>query len=146
VSAMTPAVNSTYLTVQTGLPTVFNIQSVSSGAQIASAQLAMQYCQALVNDPTRAPAFFPGMNFNAPPSSAFATTGGMDQVVQPLINHLIGQNIASQPPAAAVSTELYNLISGLSTCGGGSCPTGRTQTITMAACTAILSSATTLIK
>jgi cytochrome c553 len=146
VSSTNPAVSSTYLTVQTGLPTVFNIQSVSSGAQIASAQLAMQYCQALVNDPTLSPAFFPGMNFNAPPSTAFATTGGMDQVVQPLINHLIGQNIASQPTPAAVSTELYDLISGLSTCGGGSCPTGRTQTITMAACTAILSSATTLIK
>jgi hypothetical protein len=66
--------------------------------------------------------------------------------VQPRITTLIGQNIASQPPAAAVSSELYDLISDLSGCGGGSCPTGRTQTITMAACTAILSSATTLIK
>lgn len=145
VSPNTPAVNSTYLTVQTGLPTVFNIQSVSSGAQIASAQLAMQYCQALVNDPTLAPAFFPGMNFNAAPGTAFGSTAGMDLVVQPLINNLIGQNIATQPPAAGVSTELYSLISNLSTCGGGTCPTGRTQTVTMAACTAILSSATTLI-
>jgi hypothetical protein len=146
VSSTTPSVNLTYLTVETGLPTVFDIQSVSSGAQIASAQLAMQYCQALVNDPTLAPAFFPGMNFNAAPGSAFGTTAGMDQVVQPLISHLIGQNIATQPPAAAVSTELYNLITDLSTCGGGACPAARTQTITMAACTAILSSATTLIK
>ncbi len=146
VSPNTPLVNMTYLTVQTGLPTVSNIQSVSSGAQIASAQLAMQYCQALVNDPTLAPTFFPGMNFNAAPASAFATTTGMDQVVQPLINHLIGQNIATQPPAAAVSSELYKLITDLTTCGGGTCPAGRTQTITMAACTAILSSATTLIK
>ena len=74
------------------------------------------------------------------------STGGMDQIVQPLINNLIGQNIATQPSSAAVSTELYNLISDLSTCGGGTCPAGRTQAITMAACTAILSSATTLIK
>jgi hypothetical protein len=146
VSPNNPSVNSTYLTVQTGLPTVFNIQSVSSGAQIASAQLAMQYCQALVNDPSLAPAFFPGMNFNAAPGTVFGTTGGMDQVVQPLINRLIGQNIATQPPAGAVSSELYALITGLSACGGGTCPAGRTQTITMAACTAILSSATTLIK
>jgi hypothetical protein len=146
VSPNTALVNSTYLTVQTALPTVFNIQSVSSGAQIASAQLAMQYCQALVSDPTLAPAFFPGMNFNAAPSAAFATTGGMDLIVQPLINNLIGQNIATQPPSAAVSNELYSLIANLSSCGGGSCPAGRTQTITMAACTAILSSATTLIK
>jgi hypothetical protein len=146
VSPNLPAVSSTYLTVQTGLPTVFNIQSVSSGAQIASAQLAMQYCQALVNDPTLSPSFFPGMNFNATPATAFGSTAGMDLVVQPLINNLIGQNIASQPPAAAVSSELYGLITDLSGCGGGSCPTGRTQAITMAACTAILSSATTLIK
>jgi hypothetical protein len=146
VPATTPAVNATYLTVETGLPTVFDIQSVSSGAQIASAQLAMQYCQALVNDPTLASAFFPGMNFNAAPSSAFGTTAGMDQVVQPLITHLIGQNIATQPTAAAVSTELYSLITDLSGCGGGACPAARTQTITMAACTAILSSATTLLK
>ena len=146
VPATTAAVNSTYLTVQTGLPTIFNIQSVSSGAQIASAQLAMQYCQALVADPTLGPAFFPGMNFNAAPSVAFASTADMDLIVQPLINGLIGQNIATQPAPAAVSTELYNLITDLSACGGAACPTGRTQIITMAACTAILSSATTSIK
>ena len=146
VSPTLPAVDSTYLTIQTSLPTVYNIQSVSSGAQIASAQLAMQYCQGLVNDPTLAPAFFPGMNFNAPPATAFGSTTGMDLVVQPLINHLIGQNLTSQPPAVAVSNELYDLITDLSSCGGGACPAGRTQIITMAACAAILSSATTLIK
>jgi len=146
VAATNPAVNTTYLSVQTGLPTVYNIQSVSSGAQIASAQLAMQYCQALVNDPSLGPAFFPGMTFTATPSAAFGTTAGMDLVVQPLINNLIGGNLASQPSATAVSTELYNLITNLSTCGGGACPTGRTATISMAACTAILSSATTSIK
>ena len=146
VPATNPSVYSTYLSVQTGLPTVFNIQSVSSGAQIASAQLAMQYCEALVDDPTLGPAFFPGMNFNAAPSVAFASTADMDLVVQPLINGLIGQNIATQPSPTAVSTELYSLISDLSACGGAACPTGRTQTITMAACTAILSSATTSIK
>jgi hypothetical protein len=146
VPATNPSVNTTYLSVQTGLPTVYNIQSVSSGAQIASAQLAMQYCQALVNDPVLGPAFFPGMTFTSTPNAAFATTADMDLVVQPLINNLMGGNLASQPPATAVSSELYNLISNLATCGGGACPTGRTATISMAACTAILSSATTSIK
>ena len=56
------------------------------------------------------------------------------------------QPAATQPTAAAVSTELYSLITDLSGCGGGACPAARTQTITMAACTAILSSATTLLK
>jgi hypothetical protein len=86
------------------------------------------------------------MNFTAVPSAAFASTSDMDQVVQPLINNLIGPNLASQPASTAVSSELYNLITGLSACGGGTCPAGRTATISMAACTAILSSATTAIK
>ena len=75
------------------LPTVFDIQSVSSGANIASAQLAMQYCQALVADPTLGPAFFPGFNFTAAPCTAFASHSGMDLMVQPLINNLIGPTI-----------------------------------------------------
>ncbi len=146
VSPTVPAVNVTYLTVQQQLPTVFDIQSISSGAQIAGTQLAMQYCQALVNDPTLGPAFFPGFNFAAAPGTAFGSTSAMDQIVQPLINNLIGQNIATQPSASVVSNELYNLISNLSTCGGSTCPAGRTQVITMAACAAVLSSATTSIK
>ena len=111
VSPTTPAVNTTYLTVQTGLPTVFNIQSVSSGAQIASAQLAMQYCQALVNDPTLGPAFFPGMNFNAAPGAALRHqcrhgSGGAaadQQSGRARISR-------TQPTDCAVSTELYSLI------------------------------------
>ena len=145
VSPLVTGVNATYQTVQTQLPTIFDIHSVSSGAQIASAQLAMQYCQALVSDPTLGPAFFPGFNFAAAPSVAFGSTAGMDQIVQPLINNLIGQNIATQPANAAVSAELYSLISNLSGCGSSCSPT-RTQTIAAATCAAILSSATTLIK
>jgi hypothetical protein len=146
VSPSVPSVNSTYLQVQTGLPTVFDIMSASSGAQIASAQLAMQYCQALVNDPALAPAFFPGMNFNAAPGSVFANNGAMDLVVQPLYIKLIGQNINTQPTNAAVSTELYNLITTLTTSPTTAAPAARTQQISMAACTAVLSSATTSIK
>jgi hypothetical protein len=132
--------------VQTGLPTVTNIQSVSSGAQIASAQLAMQYCEALINDPTKTPTFFPGMNFNAAPGSAFANNGTMDLVVQPLYNNLIGQNILTQPGNPAVSNELYSLITTLTNSPTTSGPAARTQQISMAACTAVLSSATTALK
>jgi hypothetical protein len=140
VSAALTGPSTTYQSLQQSLPTVFDIQSVSSGAQIASAQLAMQYCQALVNDPTLGPAFFPGFNFTAAPSVAFGSNSADDLIVQPLYNNLIGQNIATQPSNAAVSTELYNLISILS-----ADPAASTQTITMAACTAVLASATTLI-
>jgi hypothetical protein len=106
----------------------------------------MQYCQALVNDPTLAPAFFPGMNFNAAPGSAFGSNSSMDLLVQPLYNNMVGPNIASQPTNLAVSTELYNLITLLTNSPTTSAAAARTQQISMAACTALLSSATTSIK
>jgi hypothetical protein len=146
VSPSVSGVSTTFQTVQTGLPTVFNIQSISAGAQIASAQLAMQYCQALVNDPTLGPSFFPGMNFSAAPGSVFGSNSSMDLLVQPLYNNLVGQNIATQPTNSAVSGELYNLITTLTNSSTTSGPAARTQQISMAACTAVLSSATTSLK
>jgi cytochrome c553 len=145
VPAGTAAVNTTYLQVETGLPTVYDMQSLGSGALIASAQLAMQYCQALVNDPALGPAFFPSMNFNTAPATAFSGTS-KDLVVQPIYNNLIGQNLTSQPSNAAVSTELYSLIDSLSGSPTNAAPAARTQQISMAACAAVLTSATTLIK
>ncbi len=145
VSPGLSAVNTLYQSLQQQLPSVSDISSVSAAAQIGISQLAMQYCQALVNDPVLGPSFFPGMNFSAAPSAAFGTTAGMDQIITPLYNNLIGQNLASQPPDVVptndpVRQELYNLITGLST--------GSTTTpvITMAACTAVLGSATMLVK
>ncbi len=76
----------------------------------------------------------------------------MDLIVTPLIQNLTGQGaggltIATQPPDPSstlpnMRQELYNLIAALETEN----PSATTQTITMAACTALLSSATSLIK
>jgi cytochrome c553 len=148
VPASNSSVSSVYQSVQTGLPTVFDIQSYSSGGIISGTQLAMQYCQALVNDPTLGPAFFPGMSFSAAPGSAFANNAAMDLVVQPLYTNMIGQNIVTQPTNSAVSTELYNLITLLtnSPTPPNTTPAQRTQQISMAACTAVLASAAIEIK
>ena len=146
VSAGNASVATTYTQVQTGLPTVFDIQSIGSGALIAGAQLAMQYCQALVNDPTLGPTFFPGMNFTAAPGTAFATHGAEDLIVQPIYKNLVGQNLTTQPANSDVSTELYSLIDTLTASPSSAAPAARTQQISMAACTAVLTSATTFIK
>ena len=144
MSSALPAVSSTYQVVQQQLPNVFNIQSVTAANQIASAQLAVQYCTALVNSAS-ASTFFPGLNFSQTPTVAFANSAGMDLVATPLIDNLIGQtpglNLATQPADAPVRQEIYNLITTLM-----ADPAANTQTITMAACTAVLSSATSLIK
>jgi hypothetical protein len=141
VSMLNTGVNSTYQSVMQSLPPVYNILSANSAGNIATTQLAIQYCQALVNSPTLAAQFFPGMNFSASPSQAFSNDAGMDLVITPLIDNLIDSNLASQPTDSQVRTELYSLISTLKSNGANTTPV-----ITMAACTAILSSATMSLK
>ena len=82
------------------------------------------------------------MNFSSPPSQAFSTDAGMDLVITPLIDNLIDANLASMPSDAQVRTELYSLISTLKSSNSAN----TTPVITMAACTAILSSATLSLK
>jgi Concanavalin A-like lectin/glucanases superfamily len=134
--------STTYVSVQQALPNVTDISTLTSASDIAATQVAMQYCLTLVQNPA---GFFPGMQFNQSPASAFSTNAGMDLIATPLIVNLTGQSVAtplaSQPTDAAVRTELYNLITTLK-----ADPAASTSTITAGACTAVLASGTSMLK
>jgi hypothetical protein len=151
VSPGLAAVNTTYQTVEQQLPTVPDIQGFLASQQIGIAQLSVQYCSSMVDNPALEAAFFPGLNLNQTPAQAFGTTAGMDLVITPLIRSpAVGANIATQPTDTQIRTELYGLITSLVNCNASdpTCvqtPT-RTATIVKAACATVLGSATTLIK
>jgi Concanavalin A-like lectin/glucanases superfamily len=134
-------VKSTYTLVEQQLPGVPAIDSFLASHQVGIAQLAIQYCDSLVES-NQAGSFFPGLQLNAAPSVAFADPS---LVISPLLARGIGSNLASQPLSADVSAELSSLIGNLSSCGA-SCPANRTRTVTKAACAAVLGSAAVLIK
>jgi hypothetical protein len=138
-------VRSTYLTVQQQLPTVFDISSVLASHQVGVAQLAIQYCDSLVES-AQAATFFPGLNLGAAAPSYFASDANKALVVDPLIGKAVGTNLATQPTDSELRTELYGLIGTLSTSCGSSCPADRTRTITKAACAAVIGSGALLIK
>jgi hypothetical protein len=135
-------VNATYNLVEQQLPVVPNIDAFLASHQVGIAQLAIQYCDSLVES-AQASTFFPGLNLNAAPAAAFADP---TLVTSPLILRGIGSNLSTQPQATDVSTELNALITNLSGCGGSACPANRTRTITKAACAAVLGSAAVLMK
>jgi hypothetical protein len=134
-------VRSTYALVEQQLPVATALDGFLASHQVGIAQLAIQYCDSLVES-NQASSFFPGLSLNASPSVAFADP---TVVTSPLITRGIGNNLGSQPLATDVSAELNSLISNLSSCGS-SCPANRTRTITKAACAAVLGSAAMLIK
>ncbi|HSN71788.1 MAG TPA: hypothetical protein VLT59_09760, partial [Steroidobacteraceae bacterium] len=145
VSDQSPGVDATFEQVRQALPTVENIDTFVSAHPVAIAQLAIQYCDALIEDGTRRAAYFPGFDFNASPAVAFGGAG-RDAFLNPLLDRVLGtQQLATEADRAGVATDLGDLIDRLGACGT-SCPAGRTATIAKATCAALLGSAVTLVQ
>lgn len=159
-------VTTTYDTVRQQLPSSEDINGFLSSHQVAVSQLAIEYCSELVNDATLRSSFFPSFNFNAN-ASTILDPEWESLVVQPIVNTFLGQSIATQPDATAVTTELMLLITdtrdlkpydntgtsnpdgvqdGLAKSCGGSCPDDRDETIVKAACSSVLGSAALLLQ
>lgn len=145
VSATHPAVKQTFALVRQQLPSIENINGFLSSQQMAVTQLAIQYCDALVEDSSLRASFFPGFNFGASAGTAFDTTAEKDQVINPLLASMVGSALASQPDDASLRTELGALMDRLTACGG-TCAGDRTETVVKASCAAVLGSAVTLVQ
>ncbi len=154
-----PLVDMTFLELRQSLPAVEDINTFLSSHQVAIAQLAISYCDAMIGgdgiDPNPVPnpdaaTKFPGFQFGAAPGTAFAAGVERDKFVNPLINDIMGTGLLSQPALADVYTELAtfqaagdrpdNLIDRL--LAGGS----NTRAISKGVCAAMLGSAITLIQ
>ena len=144
-----PAVAALYANLQQDLPAGSNFLSFVSSNQTAIAQLAIQYCDALVSDPVLAPAYFPGFNFSAPPASAFGGAG-FNAMLTPLVDNMLSANsaagkfLATQPSAANVGMEIGSLVNKLQATAPAN-STG-TATIVKAACAAIAGSSAMLVE
>ena len=101
VSPTRPSVQATYEQVKQALPTIENIDTFVSAHPVAIAQLAIQYCDALVEDAGARAAYFPGFNFAASPAVAFSAAGRAI-VLDSLVGRMMAQNVATEPNAAEV--------------------------------------------
>ena len=146
-------VAATFNTIKQQLPTVEAITGFLSAHQMAITQLAIQYCDALVDasqprgeEPSLRASFFPAFDFDESANTAF-DTDGRNLVISPLLANLLGSDLTSQPDDTDVSTELNSLIDTLSACSSDtSCLSGRTEIIVKASCAAVLGSAVTLVQ
>ena len=101
VSMNDAGAKSTYLLVEQQLPGVPTLESFLAANQVGVAQLAIQYCDSLVES-SSASSYFPGLNFAASPTIAFANT---NPLINPLIANGVGTNIATQPDDADVRAK-----------------------------------------
>lgn len=139
------AVANTFNTVRQQLPTVEKIDGFVSAHQMGITQLAIQYCDELVDDTTARAAYFPGFNFGTTAQSAFDVTNRA-RIIDPLLARGLGNNLTSQPADADVREELNDLMDRLLECGGACNTTAQTANVVKASCAAVLGSAAMLIQ
>ena len=137
------AVSATYLSVQQQLPSTYTLEGFSSADQVGVAQLAIQYCNTMVNTPSLVQQMF-GTGFTIS-GSTYAGNTSNSTVTSALAAAVVGNGLSSSPAAATVTSELTTLITTL--CNTTSCSTtARAQAVTAAACAAAFGSADMLIK
>ncbi len=146
VSMADPGVAATFDNVKQALPTVSDINTFVSAQQMAVTQMAIEYCNAMVNDSSLRQSFFPGFDFNASVFDAFII-GDHSLITTPLYNRSMNINIANQPTNVEVETELSSLIDILTVCDAtNSCSVDRTETVVKAVCAAAVGNAGMLLQ
>jgi len=105
VDPETLAVDMTFQSLRQSLPAIESPEAFLSSHQVAIAQMAIEYCNALVNDGALAASYFPGFNFGASPSAAYAG-GNRDLIIDPLIDRVMGIAIQTQPDFSDLRNEL----------------------------------------
>jgi hypothetical protein len=121
------------------------VSAIVASHQVGIAQLAIEYCNALVNDTALRTSVFPGFNFSTSANQAFDTPAERDLIIGPLLSRAMGSGLLSQPDEANVRLELDNLTTTLTSCGG-SCAADRTATVVKSVCAAAIGSAATLVQ
>jgi Concanavalin A-like lectin/glucanases superfamily len=139
-----PNANATYLAVQQQLPPTPTIEGFSSANQVGVAQLAIQYCNVMVNNPTYLAKVLPGVTLSA---SQYSSQAGIDAVTGPLAARVLGSGLHSMPAASTMTGstgELDKLITSL--CTTSACNNlARVQAVTAAACATAFGNANMLI-
>jgi len=108
VTAVSPEelnVDMTFQKLRQSLPTIEDPKAFLSSHQVAIAQLAFEYCHALMEDrgTISTAVMFPGFDFAAAPAVAFANR---DTLITPLVDRIMGFAIQTQPDFGDVRNEL----------------------------------------
>jgi hypothetical protein len=152
VSQNDTGVLATMAELRQSLPAIPSAEAYVSSHQAAIAQLAIEYCHALMENQPLRDATFPGFQFGQNPTTAYGA-GGENLLFNPLLDRVLGlTQLGHQPDKAAVRTELSQLVNGYP--GGrpgllnvpGTNDATRTRNIAKAVCASVVGSAAMLVQ
>lgn len=144
-------VRNTYDLVKQALPAIEKFGTFGPAQQTGMAQLAIQYCNVMVDTPALRTAFFgASLNPSASATSTFGSAGSpntanRDLVIGALLTKGINTGLEFNPDDTVISAEIESLINKLVSGPTGGAANG-TGTVMKASCGAVLGSGTTLIQ
>jgi hypothetical protein len=135
------AVKTAFEKLKQQLPSVTNMDGFLASNQMAVTQMAIKYCDQLVETQNLRENYFTGFDFSQNASSAF-TTQDRHLILTPLTTNMLGTGLSDQPNSTDVIDELDNLITRLTDCSGDKvCDANYTKTVVKAVCAGALGSA-----
>jgi hypothetical protein len=155
VSQNDAGVRATMDEVRQALPAIPSLEAYASSQQAAIAQLAIEYCHSLMENPTLRAATFGTFDFNAAPGAGTAFGGNENALFNPLLDRTLGATqLAHQPDRSVASQELVDLVHGsgdLARPGLLNLPNitndaARTRNIAKAVCASVVGSAAMLVQ
>ena len=154
--------NGTYTQVIQSLPSSANIKSFVPANQMGVTQLAISYCDQLVENTTAGHAFFDQLTFDgvSQPNLGFSSPTDRNKVIDPLLAHVLNYDgsteLSTMPPVSTVRADLDALmaggtiggatVTGLNTGCGTTCGYAATKKIIKATCAAAMASSPMLLK
>ena len=113
VSQLQTDVAATYDLVRQSMPAIPEMGAVLASHQVAIAQLAIEYCNAVVEDVSARNALWGG-SFNAWGVAPSAQAAGWENALAaPLLDRLVGlPQLETQPDRALIEAEIFELING----------------------------------
>jgi hypothetical protein len=135
------AIKTTFEKLKQQLPSVTNMDGFLASNQMAVTQMAIKYCDQLVETETLRDNYFTGFDFDQNASTAF-TTPNRQLVLSPLTTNMLGTGLSNQPDNSNFINELDNLMTRLTDCSGDKvCDANYTKTVVKAVCAGALGSA-----
>jgi hypothetical protein len=136
----------TFNNLRQQLPSVTSIDSFLTSNQMAVTQLAIRYCDTLVEDSAMRAEFFPSVDFTRNINNGI-DNDFKNNMIEPLSQRMLSVGDPSQPTPAEVNSELSNLIDRLTACSSNnSCASDTTRTLAKASCAAVLGSAVVIVQ
>src|SRR5262249_49173565 len=115
VNPLFPPIDAVFNSVEQQLPSTFDVRSFVSSQQVGIAKLALEFCDAVVENASLRTTYFGNFPFTTEPVAVFGlaatpNTVNRTQIADALYNQMLGTGLTVQPSLTDTRADLSDLV------------------------------------